>query len=248
MGEGFDAGAVRVISFDCYGTLIDWETGIWEAFLPALRAAGRDDVDRAAVLDAYAAEESRVEHEHPALPYDRVLARVHAALCHRFGLTGATPDLHERFAASIADWPPFADTVEALRRLKRHRRLVILSNVHEAGIAASLRRLGVEFDAVLTAEAIGRYKPDRACFEYLLEEIAARFGAGPDDLLHVAQSLWHDIAPATDMGLACAWIDRQGLRHGGAWGATPPADRDTADRAVAVFDTLRDLADWLPAP
>ena len=237
---------IRVLSFDCYGTLIDWETGIWDAFQPAIMASNRMDITRPRLLAAYAEAESEIERECPDLAYDAVLAAVHERLCRRFDLTGIVDEMHEAFAGSIRCWPAFADTADALRALSRRFRLVILSNVHRAGIEASMRRLGVAFDAVLIAEDIGSYKPDPANFRALLNALGERFGVGPEGLLHVAQSLYHDIAPARRMGLRCAWIDRQRLRHGGHWGATP----ETADKAgliaqVPAFDTLADLAEAL---
>ncbi len=239
-------GEIRVLSFDCYGTLIDWETGIWDAFQPAIMAAGRTDITRPDLLAAYADAESAIERERPDLAYDAVLAAVHERLCRHFGLTGIADEMHEAFADSIRCWPAFADTADALRALSRRFRLVILSNVHRAGIVASLQRLGVAFDAVLIAEDIGSYKPDLANFRVLLQTVRERFGAEPEALLHVAQSLYHDIEPALRLNLRCAWIDRQGLRHGGHWGATP----ETAEKArlmaqVPAFDSLADLSEAL---
>ena len=133
-----------------------------------------------------------------------------------------TPALDEAFGSSVPLWPAFADTAEALRILKRHYRLVILSNVHRAGFAASNRKLGVTFDAVYTAEDIGSYKPDPANFRYLLEHLAER-GVAKGDILHTAQSLHHDHVPASAAGLATCWIDR---RHASAgFGATVPPPR-----------------------
>ncbi len=243
------AGEFRVLSFDCYGTLIDWETGIWDAFQPALLVSGRSDITRARLLAAYAEAESAIERECPDLAYDAVLAAVHERLCRHFGLTGIGDAMHEDFAESIRCWPAFADTADALRALARQFRLVILSNVHRTGIEASMKRLGVAFDAVLIAEDIGSYKPDPANFHVLLAAVRDRLGTGPEGLLHVAQSLYHDIAPALQMGLRCAWIDRQGLRRGGHWGATPEtADKTRLMAKVPAFDALSDLAEALGCP
>ncbi|MDF1700099.1 MAG: HAD hydrolase-like protein, partial [Planctomycetota bacterium] len=135
-----------------------------------------------------------------------------------------TPALDRAFGASIPHWPAFADSTRALAALKERYKLVILSNVSRAGIDASIGRLGVAFDAVYTAEAIGSYKPDPANFRYLLEHVQADFGVAPGGLLHVAQSLFHDHVPARALGLANAWIDRQGLADGGGFGATTPVE------------------------
>jgi FMN phosphatase YigB (HAD superfamily) len=122
---------------------------------------------------------------------------------------------------------------------------VILSNVDHAGFAGSLPRLGVEFAAVYTAEDIGSYKPDAANFDYLIAHVREDLGHGPDDILHVAQSLFHDHVPAKAHGLATAWIDRQGLRFGGSWGATREAG--TRSQPDFTFATLAELAGTMPA-
>ena len=216
-----DFSRFKVISFDCYGTLIDWETGIWDALQRLFLANdGHAPVSRAEALKAYAEEESRIEAEQPAARYDHILAETHKALARRWGLT-TTPGLDAAFADSIACWPAFADTAEALRTLKRHARLAILSNVHRHGFEQTQPKLGVDFDLVCTAEEIGSYKPDPANFLHLLRQVRARFDCAPEELLHVAQSPYHDIAPAREQGITCVWIDRQRLAEGGNWGATP---------------------------
>ncbi len=231
----------KALTFDCYGTLIDWETGIWDAFQPALLAASRNDVTRSRLLAAYAEVESRIESEHPGLPYDQVLHRVHETLTEVLALEGVTPEMHTAFAHSLPHWPAFPDSADALRSLKYGGfRLFILSNVHEEGIAHSVRKLGVSFDGIFTAESIGSYKPDLRNFHYALDHIEGEFGIHADDVLHVAQSQYHDIVPAKSIGLRCAWIDRQGLRHGGEWGATSPVK--DPPKPDLVFDCLTDLA------
>lgn len=236
----------KALIFDCYGTLIDWETGIWDAFQPALLAAGRSDITRPRLLAAYAEAESRIEAEHPALPYDEVLRRVHEALTVAFSLANITRDMHTAFARSLPHWPAFPDSADALRALKEAGfKLFILSNVHEAGIAESVKKLGIAFDGIFTAEKIGTYKPDLNNFRYALEKLEKDFDIERDDVLHVAQSLFHDIAPARHLKLRCAWIDRQGLRHGGDWGATSPVENPP--QPDFVFDTLADLAGHLGA-
>ena len=210
-----------LISFDCYGTLIDWERGIWTALAP-LAARAPTAPDRETALAAFAAAETAQQQATPRMPYAEVLAAVHASLARHWNAAAAEDD-HRRFAASIGDWPAFPDTVDALRALGRHARLVILSNVDRASFAATLPRLGVRFAAVLTAEDIGSYKPDPRNFAYLLG-YAAALGVPRARLLHVAQSLYHDHAPANAAGITSAWIDRRAAATG--WGATaaPPAD------------------------
>ena len=205
----------RVLTFDCYGTLIDWETGLLAALAP-LRGRACVSLTDDQVLEAFALHESAQQRLTPAMPYAQVLAAVHGQLASAWGVPADAP-ADQRFGASVGDWPAFADTPDALRYLKQHYRLVILSNVDHASFARSLPRLGVAFDAVYTAQDIGSYKPDSRNFDYLLDRLAET-GVAKSQVLHVAQSLFHDHVPANAAGLASAWIDR---RHavGGA-GAT----------------------------
>lgn len=213
----------KVLTFDCYGTLIDWETGIWDALQPLLMHNACESVTRDVALQTFAMFESRQESETPDMLYSAVLTRVHAAIAGHFGLD-TTSGLDDAFGRSVALWPAFADTADALRILKRHYQLVILSNVHRDGFAASNRKLGVEFDAIYTAQDIGSYKPNAANFEYLLSHLRDDLGLQSSDILHTAQSLHHDHVPARAHGLANAWIDRQRLSEGGHWGATTTVD------------------------
>ena len=213
----------KILTFDCYGTLIDWESGIWDALQPLLQANGTDGVTRKAALEAFGQHERAQEHETPDMLYTDLLTAVHRRLAEHFELkTSAEAD--EAFGASLAHWPAFADTSDALRYLKKHFKLVILSNVSRAGFAASNRKLGVQFDAIYTAEDIGSYKPDAANFDYMLAHLDKDFGVGRDGVLHTAQSLFHDHVPARAFGLANAWIDRQRLSESGNWGATASVD------------------------
>jgi 2-haloalkanoic acid dehalogenase type II len=132
---------------------------------------------------------------------------------------------HERFGNSVPEWPAFPDSAESLLYLKQHYRLVILSNVDRESFRGSNRRLGVEFDAIFTAQDIGSYKPDLRNFHYMLERLAG-MGIGKGDALHTAQSLFHDHAPARQVGLATAWIDRRHAASG--WGATMPPPEGTS--------------------
>ena len=211
----------KTLTFDCYGTLIDWETGIYDALQPLL-AKVDEEVDRDAALELFARLESAQQAATPAMLYPGVLAAVHADMSRHWNVP-ADEALDRRFGESVKDWPAFADSVPALAYLKQHYQLVILSNVHRAGFAASNEKLGVEFDAIYTAEDIGSYKPDPHNFEYLLTHLEAR-GIGKGDILHTAQSLFHDHVQATAFGLATNWIDR---RHGSeGYGATMPPKAD----------------------
>ena len=208
-----------VLSFDCYGTLIDWESGIHSALAPLLSRANVG-LSREAVLEAFARIESKQQSLTPAMMYADLLAEVHGQLATTWGVA-RDPAEDARFGGSIGDWPAFPDTVEALRYLKQHFRLVILSNVDRESFKGSNHRLGVAFDAIYTAQDVGSYKPDPRNFEYLLAHLAQR-GIAKTDILHTAQSLFHDHGPAKRFGLASAWIDRRYDQQG--WGATmaPP--------------------------
>ena len=209
----------RVLTFDCYGTLIDWESGIWDALQPLIMRCGLSDVTRDAALHAFAKHEHRHQRSTPGLRYPELLTRVHRSMADSFDMT-TSEALDEAFGESVPLWPAFPDTADALRILKRHYKLVILSNVHRDGFAASNLKLGVDFDAVYTAEDIGSYKPAGANFEYLLAHLESDLGMSRADILHTAQSLHHDHTPAKRFDLANAWIDRQRLSEGGSWGAT----------------------------
>lgn len=228
------------LSLDCYGTLIDWETGIWDALQPLIRRSGRDDVVRRQGLEAFARFENAREMETPELPYPEILQRTHADVAAYLGMTTSV-ELDREFACSIAHWPAFADTADALRRLRKHYKLVILSNVDRAGFAASATKLGVAFDAAYTAEDIRSYKPAAANFHYLIEHLQADLGVKREAILHTAQSLFHDHAPANAFDLANVWIDRQGLSHSDNWGAT--ARLDKRPEVDFLFPTLAAMAD-----
>ena len=192
------------LSFDCYGTLIEWEAGLTAALEPLQEASG---ASAETLIEAHGVIEHQVEEEYPRLRYSELLEKVHERLCRRFGVE---PDAEARraFGQSVGDWPAFPDSAEALRYLKQHFRLVILSNVDRTSFARSNEKLGVEFDHIFTAEEIGSYKPALRNFEYMLERLADG-GIAKDDLLHTAQSLFHDHVPANRLGIASAWIDRR---------------------------------------
>ena len=232
------------LTFDCYGTLIDWESGIWDAYQPVLMANGRSDILREAALRTHARLESTQQAETPGMLYPELLAAVHARFASTMGLE-TDSELDAAFGGSIGQWPAFPDTADALRRLKQRYKLVILSNVNRAGFAASNRKLGVTFDAIYTAEDVGSYKPDPRNFEFMLTRLAEDHGIGKGAILHTAQSLFHDHVPAGGFGLARAWIDRQGLAKGGTWGATAEvAERPEVD---FLFPSMAALADAVEA-
>ena len=213
----------QALSFDCYGTMIDWESGIWDAMQALILASGRDDITRKQGLESFAKIQSAQELATPGMLYPEILSHVHQSLADHFEIE-SSPELNQAFAASVPHWPAFPDSADALRLLKKHFKLVILSNVNRDGFAASNRKLGVAFDAIYTAQDIGSYKPDSANFDYLLGHIKRDLNLDPDQILHTAQSLHHDHVPAVSAGLARAWIDRQDLAHSDNWGATVVVD------------------------
>jgi 2-haloalkanoic acid dehalogenase type II len=208
----------KVLTFDCYGTLIDWESGIFNALAP-LCAKARHGKTRDQVLENYALHEAAQEEETPGMLYPQVLSTVYQRLAAEWGVPVTKAEANI-FGASVPDWPEFADSVEALAYLKKHYKLVILSNVDRLSFRASNARLKVAFDAIYPAQDIGSYKPSLNNFEYMLQQLQADFGLGAKDILHTAQSLFHDHAPANQIGLASAWIDRRHATEG--WGATMP--------------------------
>ena len=224
---------IKALSFDCYGTLIDWETGILVALAPWQVCF---DVESEALLAAFARHESAVEAERPDHLYPQVLEEVMRRLGKEFDAE-VSEDEARAFGVSVGNWPAFPDTAAALASLKQHFQLTILSNVDRASFARSNLHLGVEFDLVCTAEDIGSYKPAQENFAYLLARLKER-GIGPRELLHVAQSLYHDHAPALAMGLETAWIDRRAGKSGG--GATLAANLDL--RISNRFKSMAELA------
>ena len=207
----------NALSFDCYGTLIDWEGGLADALRPLRQRSGATSEE---LIDAYGPVEHAVEEEFPGLRYSELLEKVHERLSEQFSVQPEA-DAARAFGQSVGDWPAFPDSAEALRYLKQHFKLIILSNVDRASFARSNQRLGVSFDHIFTAEEIGSYKPDLRNFEYLLGRLSDA-GIAKDQLLHTAQSLFHDHAPANRMGIASAWIDRRHDKAGS--GATVVPD------------------------
>jgi 2-haloacid dehalogenase len=216
----------KVLTFDCYGTLIDWESGIWEALQPMI-AAGNVKIGREAALENFARHESAQESATPAMLYSDLLALVHANMAEEMSAP-ADAGRDRSFGQSVPAWPAFPDSAKALEYLKQHYKLVILSNVDRASFKASNKKLGVEFDAIYTAEDVGAYKPDPRNFAYLLEHLKDDLGLEKKDVLHTAQSLFHDHAPAGRAGLARAWIDRR-QGQSGAGATMPLAARPAVD-------------------
>ena len=197
-----DFSQIQWLSFDCYGTLIDWESGILGYLQPLLQgkghAPGRDEI-----LTLYSEFEPR-EQAGEYRSYRAVLAGVVRDFARE--LQFAVSDVEAAgLAESIRDWQPFPDTVAGLRRLHSRYKLAILSNIDDELFAHSARKLEVPFDCVVTAQQVGSYKPSLRNFETLLE----RLGVGREGLLHVAESLYHDVGPAHSLGVATVWVNRR---------------------------------------
>jgi 2-haloalkanoic acid dehalogenase type II len=217
-----------VLTFDCYGTLIDWERGITEAFAAEARRGGRT-VDRDAVLAAYHAIEPKVEAEEFRC-YREILASTAMGVAER--LAWPLPQDRAGFLAeSLPSWPPFPDTNPALKRLAAAGlRLGILSNVDDDLLAGTLRNLEASFDPIVTAEQVRSYKPAHGHF------LTARAGTGGIRWLHAAQSYFHDVAPAKTLGIPVAWINRKQEAAGSS--GVPDLE----------FRNLEELSNWIDRP
>jgi 2-haloacid dehalogenase len=224
-----DYGRFEALTFDCYGTMIDWESGLTSALREALPQLDRVDDDP--LLEAYARHEAAAE-EPPYRTYRQVLVDSVRALAGEHGVA-VSADAAMRFAESVNDWPAFADAPGALQRLGRLYRLGVITNCDDDLFAASSDRLGADFEWVVTAQQVRSYKPSRRNFEHALAVI----DVPRDRILHVAQSLYHDHVPAKELGLTTVWIDRRQGRAGA--GATPTADA----RPDATFPTLQAFAE-----
>ncbi len=227
-------GDFDALSFDCYGTLIDWEAGIAAVLRRWADRNGLPTTDED-LLTAYSTHEARSEDEHPGDLYPLILARSLRALGEQLGLPVSDAEAEE-FGASVPAWPAFPDSARALARLAQRYKLIILSNVDRTSFASSNQRLGVTFTGIVTAQDVGSYKPNPRNFDALAAEID-RLGIPQVKLLHVAQSLFHDHVPAKKAGLPTVWINRRHAAPG--WGATPeppaPVTPDWTFTSMAAF-------------
>jgi 2-haloacid dehalogenase len=213
--DAIDFSAFDALTFDCYGTLIDWETGIDRALREALGGSARDvSTDR--LLELYARHEAEIENG-PYRRYRDVLANAARGVAGDLG-TEIDDAAAARFGGSVGDWPAFADSADALKQLKTRYRLGVITNCDDDLFAASRPRLGVEWDWVITAQQVGSYKPNPRNFEFAFETIHVP----RKRILHVAQSLFHDHVVAKKLGMSSVWINRRHDRPGS--GATPVAD------------------------
>jgi 2-haloacid dehalogenase len=224
----------KALTFDCYGTLIDWESGIVDALKPLTRRVGHE-ISRNEILQAHARHESSQQLQTPTKVYRDLLPIVYKRLGEEWGVS---PSWEEcvAYGRSVRDWPAFADSAGALQYLKQHYKLVILSNVDNENFVGSNKKLHVEFDAIYTAEDVGAYKPSYRNFEYMATKLKT-LGIEKHQILHTAESLFHDHGPANHHGLASCWIYRRSDQQG--FGATMhPGEMPKYDFR---FDSMADL-------
>lgn len=228
-----DFNRYSVITFDCYGTLIDWESGM----LPVLRALAPDhaaQLEDAQLLEVFAGLEAEAEHD-PYKTYREVLTEVAAGFAARVDAK-LSDEQKQSLPNSVPQWPPFGDTVDSLRRLQRRFKLGVISNVDDDLFAGTAAKLEVKFDYFISAQQVRSYKPSTANFMAALNKI----GQPPQKILHVAQSLYHDIAPANSLGFDTVWVNRRSNQPGS--GATPAASaKPTLE--VPGLRVLADLAE-----
>lgn len=210
-----ELSAFKALTFDCYGTLIDWETGILTALRPLTDRLG-DALDDDHILGRHAHYESAQQAQTPSKRYAELLAIVYKRLAEEWHIKVDWDDC-EIYGRSVENWPAFPDSKDALAYLKEHYQLVVLSNVDNASFSASNQKLGAPFTAVYTAEDIGSYKPSEKNFDYMLQNLA-ELGIDKPKILHTAESLFHDHLPASRKGLSTAWIFRRHAKQG--FGAT----------------------------
>ncbi|MEM8858993.1 MAG: haloacid dehalogenase type II [Chloroflexota bacterium] len=205
----------KVLTFDCYGTLIDWESGMLKGLEPL---TDRLDTELTAdqILETHGKFESAQQLQTPSMYYYDILAIVYKRMAESWGISVSWEEC-ETYGQSVEHWPAFPDSPEALKYLKEHYKLVIISNVDNRSFAHSNAKLGVPFDAIYTAQDIGSYKPADRNFDYMLHNLAT-MGLEKADVLHTAESMFHDHKPANKHGLANAWIYRRYKKEG--FGAT----------------------------
>jgi putative hydrolase of the HAD superfamily len=224
----------KALTFDCYGTLIDWESGMVEALKPLTEKVPRN-LSRDDILEAHARHESAQQLQTPAKVYRDLLPVVYRRLAEEWGVPVSWAECIA-YGRSVENWPVFVDSAGALQYLKRHYKLIILSNVDNESFAASNKKLQVDFDAIYTAEDVGSYKPSDRNFDYLLTKLET-LGIKKHEVLHTAESMFHDHAPANRYGLASCWIYRRYDQKG--FGATMnPGEMPKYDFR---FDSMADL-------
>jgi 2-haloacid dehalogenase len=230
--DPLDFDAFEALTFDCYGTLIDWESGILAALRPVLERHGVEAADEE-LLQSHGKHEAELEAGE-YLRYREVLAESLRSIGQDHGFTPTGEEM-AAFGQSVGDWPAFPDSAEALARLKQRFKLAVITNCDDDLFAMSNRRLRVEFDWIITAQQARSYKPSMRNFELAFSTIEVP----RERILHVAQSLFHDHVPARELGMSSVWIDRRRGKRG--FGATPPAEA-APDLTVPDMKTFAELA------
>jgi len=226
-----DFSQFSVLSFDCYGTMIDWESGIFSALRPVLKTH-KKEISDAALLELYAELEFREEQE-KFQNYRDVLQAVMRGFGGQLGFKPTDAEVRS-LPDSIANWQPFPDTVEALQRLKTRYRLAVISNIDDDLFALSAPKLRVKFDEVITAQQARCYKPGERIFRVARE----RIGVDPAKWLHVGQSVYHDVIPAKSLGLATVWVNRPSPRAGAGATKAATAKPDVEAPSLAALADL----------
>jgi len=228
--------SIRLITFDCYGTLIDWESGMLAALRPLLSRGDRG-VSDLQILELYGEIEAELEAA-PYLSYRQVLAQAAREIGLRLG-TEISAEEANAFAESLTRWTPFSDTLPALQSLARRFRLGIISNVDDDLFAETRKQLAaVEFDFVVTAQQMRSYKPSHKNFD----EAIRRSGLSKDQILHAGQSLYHDIAPANTLGIQNVWVNRPSIRPGSGAARPGTATPDYQVHSLAELSALLNAA------
>ncbi len=208
----------KMLTFDTYGTLIDWESGIYNALHPLLDKVPVK-LHRDEVLELFAEFEMRQQAETPSRAYSALLADVARSIANKWQIKISDQEAFD-FGRSVKHWPAFDDSIETLNYLRRHYLMATVTNCDRISYMGSNARLEIEWDAIYTAQDIGCYKPNLRNFEYMFERARRDLGVLPHEILHVAQSLTHDMVPATSMGMTKVWINRRHNQEG--LGATAP--------------------------
>lgn len=205
----------RLLCFDVYGTLVDWESGILAALQPTLEK-NNAQFSREQLLTIYHELEREQQRLTPNMPYSQLLTTIHPLLTQHLGLTTPGEEENQRFGDSVGNWPAFPDTVDALQRLSKHYKTAVLSNVDRASFARSNAGSlqGFPFDLIITAQDVGSYKPNLRNFEYMKDAVRAEFGVEAHQILQTAQSQFHDHRPAREVGIRSVWIERRGALMG----------------------------------
>ena len=227
----------KVLSFDTYGTLIDWESGIYQALQPLLDKVPiklmRDEV-----LEQFAEFEIAQQRATPTMLYRDLLAEVARALAQKWQIKVSDAEIGE-FGRSVKNWPAFADSSASLQYLRQYYRMVTLTNCDRISYMGSNARLEIEWDAIYTAQDVGTYKPHQRNFDYMFDQLRADLGVLPHEILHVAQSLTHDMVPATAAAMTKVWINRRHNQEGP--GATAPPEGEYT--IEWEFNSMTDFVD-----